>query len=79
MSLTPFSDSRLPLASIQNGLSLKLFNKKTLKIYLTTDETTKNKFNKVFNTFDIVEDPSNMQKNTENILICDNFDFEKKI
>jgi ADP-heptose:LPS heptosyltransferase len=55
---------------------LKLLNKKDISIYLTTDETTKNKFSKIFNTFDVVEDPSIIQKSTKNILICNNFDFE---
>ena len=55
---------------------LKLLNEKNLLIYLTTDETTKNKFNKIFETFDILKDPSNIQKNNKSILICNNFNFE---
>ena len=55
---------------------LKLLNEKDISIYLTTDETTKNKFSKIFDTFDIIENPSNIQKNTKNILICNNFNFE---
>lgn len=55
---------------------LKLLNKKDISIYLTTDETTKNKFSKIFDTFDIVEDPNNIKKSTKNILICNSFDFE---
>ena len=55
---------------------LKLLNKKDIFIYLTTDETTKNKFSKIFETFDVVKDPSNIQNNKKNILICDNFNFE---
>ncbi|MDC1047455.1 glycosyltransferase family 9 protein [Alphaproteobacteria bacterium] len=55
---------------------LKLLNEKDISVYLTTDETTKNKFSKIFDTFDIVENPSTMQKSTKNILICNNFDFE---
>jgi len=55
---------------------LKLLIEKDISIFLTTDETTKNKFSKIFNTFDVVEDPNNIQKNTKNILICNNFDFE---
>ena len=55
---------------------LKLLNEKNISIYLTTDETTKNKFSKIFETFDVVKDPSNIQNNKKNILICDNFNFE---
>ena len=55
---------------------LKLLNEKNILIYLTTDETTKNKFSKIFETFDVVKDPSNIQNNKKNILICDNFNFE---
>ena len=54
---------------------LKLLNKKNISTYLTTDETTKNKFSKIFETFDMVRNPSNIQKNKKNILICDNFNF----
>ena len=55
---------------------LKLLNEKNILIYLTTDETTKNKFNKIFETFDVLKDPSNIQKNNKSILICNNFNFE---
>ena len=55
---------------------LKLLNEKNIIIYLTTDETTKNKFNKIFETFDVLKDPSNIQKNNKSILICNNFNFE---
>ena len=55
---------------------LKLLNEKEILIYLTTDETTKNKFNKIFETFDAVEDPSDIQKSKKSILICNNFNFE---
>ena len=56
---------------------LKLLSDKNISIYLTTDETTKKKFSKIFDFFDVVEDPSKIQKSTKNILICNNFDFEK--
>jgi len=55
---------------------LKSLNEKEILIYLTTDETTKNKFNKIFETFDAVEDPSDIQKSEKSILICNNFNFE---
>ena len=55
---------------------LKLLNEKDIFIYLTTDETTKNKFSKIFDTYDAVEDPSDVQKSKKNILICNNFNFE---
>ncbi len=49
---------------------------KNISIYLTSDETTKNKFSKIFDTFPMVDDSQNLKKNTDNILICNNFDFE---
>ena len=55
---------------------LKLLNEKDIFIYLTTDETTKNKFSKIFDTYDAVEDPSDIQKSKKNTLICNNFNFE---
>ena len=55
---------------------LKLLNEKDIFIYLTTDETTKNKFHKIFETFDAMQDPSEIQKNKKSILICNNFNFE---
>ena len=55
---------------------LKLLNEKDIFIYLTTDETTKNKFSKIFETFDVVEDHNDIQKSEQSILICNNFNFE---
>ena len=55
---------------------LKLLNKKNISMYLTTDETTKNKFSKIFEIYNTVEDPIKIEKSTKNILICNNFDFE---
>ena len=55
---------------------LKLLNEKDIFIYLTTDETTKNKFSKIFKTFDAVENPSKIQSSSKSILICNNFNFE---
>ena len=55
---------------------LKLLSEKDTSVYLTTDETTKYKFSKIFNTIDIVEDPIDIEKSKKNILICNNFDFE---
>ena len=55
---------------------IKLLNEKDILVYLTTDESTKNKFSKIFDTFDIAEDNSNIQKSTKKNLICNNFDFE---
>jgi len=55
---------------------LKLLNEKNIFIYLTTDETTKNKFSKIFETFDVLKDPGNIQKKNKSILICNNFNFE---
>ena len=55
---------------------LKLFIKKNISVYLTTDETTKNKFSKIFDTYDTIEEPYNIEKSKKNILICKNFDFD---
>jgi len=63
--------------SEENFMDLvKLLNEKNILIYLTTDETTKNKFSKIFDAYDSVKDPSDIQKNKKNILICNNFNFE---
>ena len=63
--------------SEENFMDLvKLLNEKNISIYLTTDETTKNKFSKIFDTYDSVKDPSDIQKNKKSILICNNFNFE---
>ena len=55
---------------------LKLLNEKNISVYLTTDETTKNKFSKIFKFFDVTEDPYKIEKRSKNILICNNFNFE---
>ena len=55
---------------------LKLLEKKNISIYLTSDETTKNKFSKIFSIFPVLDDPKDLLKNNENIIICNNFDFE---
>tara|TARA_X000000368_G_scaffold340611_1_gene278875 strand:- start:9 stop:560 length:552 start_codon:yes stop_codon:yes gene_type:complete len=54
----------------------KSLEEKSLSIYLTSDETTKNKFSKIFSIFPVVDDPKDLLKNNENIIICNNFDFE---
>ena len=58
------------------GDMLESLKDKNLLIYLTSDETTKNKFSKIFYTYPVVDDPKNLQKNVGNISICNNFDFE---
>ena len=55
---------------------LRKLKAKNILIYLTSDETTKNKFKKIFDTFPIVDDPKKLLKNMDNISICNNFDFE---
>ena len=55
---------------------LKLLSKKNISVCLTTDETTKYKFSKIFSTIDIIENPIDIEKSKKNILICNNFDFE---
>ncbi len=55
---------------------LKLLEEKNISIYLTTDETTKNKFSKIFDNFPVANDPKKIPDSRENIIICNNFDFE---
>ena len=55
---------------------LKLLKNKNLSIYLTSDETTKNKFSTIFNVYPVVDDTNNLPNNTNEISICNNFNFE---
>ena len=55
---------------------LKSIKDKNLLIYLTSDETSKNKFSKIFDTYPVVDDPIKLPHNTEDISICNNFNFE---
>ena len=55
---------------------LRKLKEKNISIYLTSDETTKNKFKKIFDTFLIFDDPKNLINNSDSISICNNFDFE---
>ena len=55
---------------------LRKLKEKNISIYLTSDETTKNKFKKIFDTFLIVDDPNKLINNLDSISICNNFDFE---
>jgi ADP-heptose:LPS heptosyltransferase len=58
---------------------LKSLKDKNLSIYLTSDETTKNKFSKIFDTYPVVDDPNNLLNNMVEISICNNFNFENWI
>jgi len=55
---------------------LKLLKDKNISIYLTSDETTKNKFSKIFDIYPVVNDSNSLQQNTKDISICNNFNFE---
>ena len=55
---------------------LNILKNKNLSIYLTTDETTKNKFTKIFNTYTVFDNADYFHNNKEQIAICNNFDFE---
>ena len=55
---------------------LKALQNKNLTIYLTTDETTKNKFNKIFTIYSLTYKPSDLINNHKQILLCNFFDFE---
>ncbi len=55
---------------------LKILQNKNLSIYLTTDETTKSKFSKIFTLFSSTFNPNDLINNDKQILLCNNFDFE---
>jgi len=55
---------------------LNSLKNKNLSIYLTSDKTTKNKFSTIFNVYPVVDDANNLPNNTNEISICNNFDFE---
>ena len=55
---------------------LNLFKNMNLSIYLTSDETTKNKFAKIFNSYPVVDNSNHLLNNKKQIVICDYFDFE---
>ena len=55
---------------------LKDLQNKNLRIYLTSDETTKSKFHKIFTLYPSTDKSSDLIKNDKQILICNNFDFE---
>ena len=54
---------------------LKLLKYKNLSIYLTSDETTKNKFKNIFDIYPVIDDPNYLLKNVKDISICNNFEF----
>jgi len=55
---------------------LKLLKDKNISIYLTSDETTKNEFSKIFDIYPIFNDSNSLRHNTKDISICNNFNFE---
>ena len=55
---------------------LKDLQNKNLIIYLTSDETTKSKFHKIFTLYSSTDKASDLIKNDKQILLCNNFDFE---
>jgi len=55
---------------------LKALEKKDLSIYLTSDETTKTKFHKIFTLYSSTNKANELINNEKQILMCDNFDFE---
>ena len=58
-----------------NKLLINLL-KKNIFIYLTTDETTKKKFNKIFNKFSEVSNIDQLLNQSDQIIICKDFNFE---
>lgn len=55
---------------------LKDLQNKNLRIYLTSDETTKSKFHKIFTLYSSTDKPSDLINNDKQILLCNNFDFK---
>ena len=55
---------------------LKVLEKKNLSIYLTSDETTKSKFHKIFTLYSSTDKANELINNEKQILLCNNFDFE---
>ena len=55
---------------------LKGLEKKNLSIYLTSDETTKSKFHKIFTLYSSTDKANELINNEKQILLCNNFDFE---
>jgi len=56
---------------------LESLNQKDYTFYLTTDETTKIKFSKIFNKYLVCNDLQSLINYDEKIIICDEFNFEK--
>jgi len=56
---------------------LKSLNQKDYTFYLTTDETTKIKFSKIFNKYLICYDWQNLINYHDKIIICDDFKFDE--
>jgi len=56
---------------------LKSLNQKDYTFYLTTDETTKNKFSKIFNKYLVCDDWQNLINYDEKIIICEDFNFDE--
>ena len=56
---------------------LESLNHKDYTFYLTTDETTKNKFSKIFNKYLVCNDWQSLMNDDEKIIICEDFNFEK--
>tara|TARA_Y100001936_G_scaffold229378_1_gene251517 strand:+ start:696 stop:1700 length:1005 start_codon:yes stop_codon:yes gene_type:complete len=55
---------------------LKALEKKNLGIYLTSDETSKSKFDKIFTLYSSTDKSSDLINNDKQILLCNNFDFK---
>ena len=55
---------------------LNTLKQKDIAIYLTSDETTVSKFSNIFNNYPLVKKTDHLLKIDEQIIICDNFDFE---
>ena len=56
---------------------LESLNQKNYTFYLTTDETTKDKFSKIYNKYLVCNDWQSLINYDEKIIICDDFNFDK--
>ena len=56
---------------------LETLNQKNYTFYLTTDETTKIKFSKIFNKYLVCDNWQNLINYNDKIIICDDFKFDE--
>ena len=55
---------------------LDSLKEKDISIYLTSDKTSVTKFSEIFNKYPVATNPDHLFSMKEQLIICDNFDFE---